>query len=304
MRQPTLGQAAVLAATEVVPADWHDLAALLQRYGGPGALLGGGPPGNDRDATLLRYLQHTIDHARIQYWFEKLNQLATSIPDIDFISIDSQDYPENLKDAYGSPPFLFTRGKIHKSDSLSLAIVGSRKATPEGLRAANDIASAAVQHGITVVSGLARGIDAAGHHAAINAGGRTIAAIAAGIDHPLSRESDLALSKVVPKFGSIVSQFRPGSPPTSSSYLQRNAVISGLALVSLAIEPGERSGTRNEIEHALRQGRKVLFWRPDPNAQSWVELYAKEPLAKVVSTEMEVVDEVFAVARKDARNEH
>lgn len=303
MSQPTPAQAAVLAATEVVPADWRDLAAVLQRFGGPSILLAKNLPDGDRDAELLRYLQRTIDSARIRYWLKNLEQLKISMPDVNFITIDSDDYPANLKVAYGSPPFLFMRGKIHQSDRLSLAIVGTRRPSHDGLHAADDVAGAAVQHGITVVSGLARGIDAASHRGAIDAGGRTIAVIAAGIDHPLSRESDLALSEVVPKFGSIISQFRPGSPPTSSSFLQRNGVISGLSLVSLAIEPGERSGTRNEVEHALRQGRRVLFWRPDLDAQSWVTLYAGESVVKVVNTATEVVTEVLSAAREAVRNE-
>lgn len=297
MSQPTPAEAAVLAATEVVPADWRDLATILQRHGGPNVLLDKRLPDRDRDSELLRYLQSAIDPARIEFWLKKLEELSVSMPDVRFITVDSADYPLNLKEAYGRPPFLFMRGKIHESDRLSLAIVGNREASHQGLRAASDIARIAAQHEITVVSGLARGVDAAGHRGAIEAGGRTIAAIAAGIDHALSRESDLALSGMVPNFGSIVSQFRPGSPPTSSSFLQRNGVISGLALVSLAIEAGERSGTRNEIEHALRQGRRVLFWKPGRDAQSWVRLYEGEPLVKVVSTEMEVMNEVFAAAR-------
>lgn len=304
MSQPTPAEAAVLAATEVVPADWRDLATILQRHGGPSVLLGRRLPDRDRDSELLRYLQRAIDPARIEYWLKRLEELSTLMPDVRFVTVDSADYPSNLKEAYGKPPFLFMRGKIHESDRLSLAIVGNREASRQGLQAANDIARTAAQHEITVVSGLARGVDAAGHHGAIEAGGRTIAAIAAGIDHTLSRESDLALGKIVPNFGSIVSQFRPGSPPTSSSFLQRNGVISGLALLSLAIEAGERSGTRNEIEHALRQERKVLFWKPNRDAQSWVRLYEGEPLVKVVSTEMEVMNEVFAAARDCTGDEH
>lgn len=304
MRHPTLAEAAVLAATEVVPADWRDLATILRRFGGQSLLSTKNHSDNDRDADLLRYLQHAIDKTRIEYWLNKLEQLAISTPDVNFITVDSADYPTNLKAAYECPPFLFTKGKICESDSLALAIVGNRQASHKGLQAANDVAVTAAQYGITVVSGLARGVDAAGHRGVISAEGRTIAAIAAGIDHPLSRESDLALSGIVPNFGAIVSQFRPGSPPTSSSFLQRNGVISGLSLVSLAIEAEERSGTRNEVEHALRQGRVVLLWRPYGATQSWLKIYAGEPLVKVVSTEMEVVQEVLMAARERAANEH
>lgn len=297
MSQPTPALAAVLAATEVVPADWYDLATILQRFGGPSTLLDRRLVNSDRDADLLQYLRRSIDPVRVSHWLKQLEQLATSMPDVNLVTADSAEYPANLKEAYGRPPFLFIRGSVNDSDTLSLAIVGNRKASQEGLSAANRVAAAAAKHGITVVSGLARGIDAAGHLGAFNAGGRTIAAIAAGIDQPVSRESDPALSAIMPKYGSIVSQFRPGSPPTSSSFLQRNGVISGLSLVSLAIEAGERSGTRNEVEHALRQGRKVLFWRPLPDAQAWIKVYVREPLVRVVSTEAEVVDEVLAAAR-------
>jgi DNA processing protein len=296
MRQPTAANAAVLAATEVVPADWRDLATILQKFEGPSTLLSGHITGNDRDSDLLRYLRRMISSSRIEYWLRRLEQLETLMPEVDFVTIDSPAYPANLKIAYGGPPFLFIKGQIIEPDTVSLAVVGNRKATQDSLQAANDIAATAVHYGITVVSGLAKGVDAAGHRGAIDAEGRTIAAIATGIDYPLGRESDPTLSGVIPKHGAIISQFRPGSPPTSSSYLQRNGVISGLSLVSLAIEAGERSGTRNEIEHALHQGRKVLIWRPNSDSQSWVGIYAEEPLVKIVTTEMEIVDEVLATA--------
>jgi DNA processing protein len=300
MIEPTTAQAAALAATEVIPADWGDLAVILQKFEGPSALLGESPSGTDRASELLRYLQRAIDPSRIEYWLDRLEALAVAMPDVKFVTIDSREYPANLKLAYGSPPFLFIRGRIVDADTLSLAIVGTRKASPDGLKSAANVAITAAQHGITVVSGLARGIDAAGHRGVISAGGRTIAAIATGIDRPLTRESDITLGSVLHKSGSIVSQFRPGSPATSSSFLQRNGVISGLSLVSLAIEAGERSGTRNEIEHALRQDRRVLVWRPSGDVRAWLRIYDEEPLVGAVWTEEEVIDEVLAVARKCA----
>ena len=297
MRQPTSAQAAVLAATEVIPADWQDLAAILQRFGGPNALLSKSFTENDREAELLRYIQNAIDSERVEYWLKKLTELYATMPDVDFVTIDDTGYPQNLKHAYGSPPFLFVRGNVDERDRLALAIVGARRASHDGLQIASDVAAAAARHGITVISGLARGIDASAHRGSISAGGRTVAAIASGIDHALTRESEVPLGRMVPEFVSIVSQFRPGSPPTTSSFLQRNGVISGLSLVSLAIEAGERSGTSNEIEHSLRQRRKVLFWKSDSDNQSWIRLYAEHPLVKVVSTEEEVISEVLAAGR-------
>ena len=202
MSQPTPALAAVLAATEVVPADWHDLATILQRFGGPRALLGRSTVNGDRDTDLLQYLQRSIDPVRISHWLKQLEELAASMPDVDFVTVESPEYPANLKKAYGRPPFLFIRGSVNDSDTLSLAIVGNRKASQEGLAAANSVSEVAAKHGITVVSGLARGIDASGHLRAIHAGGRTIAVIAAGIDQPISRESDPALSAIMPKYGS------------------------------------------------------------------------------------------------------
>ncbi|TDE31041.1 DNA-processing protein DprA [Actinomadura sp. 6K520] len=298
MTSTTAAHAAVLAATEVVPADWRDLAAILKRYGGPEALLSTSAAGHGHDADLLNYIRTAIDPARVIHWQQHFERLAEVMPDVRFVTVDSKDYPANLKAAYGCPPFLFVRGKFHENEEKALAIVGSRKATSSGIAVAYNVAQVAVRSGITVVSGLARGIDAAGHRGAINSGGSTVAAIAAGIDHPLSRESDLDVAEAMIKSGAIVSQFRPGSPPVRSSYLQRNGVIAGLSLVSLIVEADERSGTRNEAEHSLRQGRKVLFWRPHFNNTSWVRLYSSDPLVKLVDTEDEVVHEVSAAAER------
>ncbi|WP_433464378.1 DNA-processing protein DprA [Spirillospora sp. CA-128828] len=298
MTYVTTAHAAVLAATEVVPADWRDLAVILRRYGGPEALLSTKSVGRGHDADLLEYIRRAIDPARVIHWQHQLDNLASGMPDVRFVTVDSKDYPTNLKTAYGCPPFLFVRGNLHEDEEKALAIVGSRSATASGLAVAHNVAEAAVQSGITVISGLARGIDAAGHRGAIDAGGLTIAAIAAGIDHPLNRESDLAVAELINTSGAIVSRFRPGSPPVRSAYLQRNGVIAGLSLVSLIVEADEKSGTRNEAEHALHQGRKVLFWKPHFDHRSWINLYSCEPLVKLVETEEDVVQEVLAAAER------
>lgn len=298
MSYPTPSHAAVLAATEVIPADWRDLAGILQRCGGPEALLSRKQIDHGHDTDLLEYLRRAIDPARVSHWQVQLERIFKSMPDVQFLTIDHKDYPANLRSAHGSPPFIFVRGELRPSDRNSLAIVGSRNATAASLATARIIAGAAAKRGITVISGMARGIDSDGQRAALQAGGRTIGVIAAGIDHVLNNESDRALADMIPDSGAIISQFRPGSPPVRSAFLQRNGVISGLSLVSLIVEAGARSGTRNEAEHALRQGRRILFWAPNFDYSSWVSAYAADPLVKRVETEEQILNEVFTAAQK------
>jgi DNA processing protein len=303
MTQEVIAQAATLAATEVAPADWRDVATVLEDCGGPYALIRKSRAVNGQSCQLLSYFRSAIDDRRVSYWSDRLAELTNRMPNVRFITVDSAAYPVNLKTAYGRPPFLFVDGSISEQDGLALAIVGSRNASQQGLAAARNVAKAAAAAGVTVVSGLARGIDAAAHRAAIEAGGRTIAVIAGGIDRPYTRESDDALAPLIPHHGAIVSQFRPGSPPTSNAFVIRNSVISGLSLVSFLAEASERSGTRSEADFAVQQGRKVLLWRKAFEEQQWAQRYADNPRVTMVDGAAEVIAEIQASAGGSQANE-
>jgi DNA processing protein len=299
MNLDSVENATLLAATEVVPSDWRDLAAALEKNGGRRTLLKGSVSESDRDSDLLRYVKKAIDPTRVEHWRRVLGDLRHQSSEIRMISVDHEDYPVLLRRAYGHPPFLFVKGTLDDRDARAVAIVGSRSASSSNLVIARDAAKQLARAGITVVSGLAIGTDSAAHAGALEASGRTIAVVAAGIDQPVSHQTDSGLADRIPSYGAIVSQFRPGSPPARSSFLQRNSVISGLSAMSLIIEASERSGTRNEADHALQQGKRVVLWGPAFQPEGWVGLYAQNPLVRVVSSIDDVLSEAHVAVGEE-----
>lgn len=173
-----------------------------------------------------------------------------------------KDYPSNLQDLPGAPQKLFVLGKILKKDRRAVAIVGSRNMTGYGKRTAIRFTKKLVDNGITIVSGLARGIDTVAHNTALAAGGRTIAVLGSGIDiiYPPENKS-LALE--ISQKGAVISEFPPGTKPLAANFLARNRIIAGLSLAVLVIEGKRRSGTISTATHAANMGREV-FAIPGP----------------------------------------
>ena len=277
MRRFDRNDAVLLATTELLPGEWRDLSDLLleqaEQLLSPEPRLG---RGSARKDELGDFLAQNLDPSRVAVWENRLATLADQRPGVQLIAVTDPSYPSNLLSAYDRPPFLFVEGVIEARDERAVAIVGSRSASREALAASTAIADAAVKTGITVVSGLARGVDAAAHRAALEAGGRTIAVLGTGIDrvYPVEHAS---LAMEIAMHGAVVSQFRPGSPPVKSTFPMRNAVISGLSAVSVLVEATERSGTRSEADHALRQGRVVLLWEPILGGEPWAQRFATTP---------------------------
>ena len=156
-----------------------------------------------------------------------------------------------------APPLLFVRGQLIHRDDLAVAIVGTRHATTYGLKQAERFGYALARAGITVVSGLARGIDAAAHEGAINAGGRTIAVLGSGLAQIYPSEHKTLAANVAAN-GAVISEFRPGAKPRSGMFPQRNRLISGLSLGTLVIEAPDRSGALITARLAGEQNRDVF----------------------------------------------
>ncbi len=284
------GAAELLAATEVLPGEWRDLSDLLVRLANPKHEVSPSArvPASTSD-ELLSYVASNLDRRRVNLWEHRLAELGNSDPAVRFVQVTDDAFPSNLYQAYDRPPFVFVKGTLDKRDSHAVAIVGSRSASPQGLAAAAEISEAAVAAGVTVVSGLALGIDAAAHRAALTAGGRTIAVLGTGIDRIYPSEH-LELAAEISANGALVSQFRPGAPPTRSTFPMRNAVISALASASILIEAKERSGTRSEADHAVRQGRAVGLWKPILKDEVWARRFAETPCVQWVRSADEVID--------------
>jgi DNA processing protein len=173
-----------------------------------------------------------------------------------------ESYPEALRHVYDAPLFLFVRGEILPSDAFAVALVGTREPSDYGRRMARSISEDLVRAGVTVVSGLARGIDAEAHAAALRAGGRTIAVLGCGIDVVYPSEHH-RLQMHIARHGAVVSEFSPGMQPDAEHFPTRNRIISGMSLGTVVVEATEKSGSLITAELAVEQGREV-FAVPGP----------------------------------------
>jgi len=167
------------------------------------------------------------------------------------------EYPAHLRELAEAPDPLYVRGGLVRDDALAVAVVGSRRATSYGLRVAEDLGHALAARGITLVSGLARGIDGAAHRGALRAGGRTIAVLGSGADVIYPPEHR-PLASLVAESGALISPFAPGTPPLAYHFPARNRVIAGLALGVVVVEAAERSGALITARLASELGREVM----------------------------------------------
>jgi DNA processing protein len=171
---------------------------------------------------------------------------------------DDPDYPPLLKNIPDAPPTLYMKGQLTTADrEWTIAIVGTRKASAYGRQAAESLAAELTRNGITIVSGLARGIDAAAHEAGLGAGGRSIGVMACGIDQVYPIEHTRLADRLA-EHGAVITEMPIGSPPEAGTFPARNRIISGLALGTIVIEAGETSGALITADRSLEQGREVF----------------------------------------------
>jgi DNA processing protein len=167
------------------------------------------------------------------------------------------DYPRLLRQIADPPPALYVKGDLREADAWAVAIVGTRRASVYGREVAEMLASDFARSQVTVVSGLARGIDAAAHQAALSAGGRTVAVLGSGVDvvYPAEHRQ---LAHAIAAQGALVSDYPPGTQPEAVNFPPRNRIISGLSLGTVVVEADERSGALITVDFALDQGRDVF----------------------------------------------
>jgi DNA processing protein len=162
-----------------------------------------------------------------------------------------------LSAIYDPPPVIFYKGQIKAADKLSIAIVGTRKPSPYGLVVAEKLAKDLSVLGITIISGMARGIDSAAHRGALAEGGRTIAVLGCGPDVVYPKENKKLMDEIINN-GAVASEFPPGTQPEAWRFPARNRIISGLSQATLVVEAAERSGALITAGFALEQGRDVM----------------------------------------------
>ncbi|WP_265444755.1 DNA-processing protein DprA [Acetivibrio straminisolvens] len=176
--------------------------------------------------------------------------------DIRIITLEDKLYPLYLKNIYDPPLVLYMKGSIQKEEKY-LAVVGSRRATSYGLDMAKKISCELAQYGITVVSGMARGVDSFAHKGALEVKGRTIAVLGCGLDIVYPYENKKLMESIVEN-GACLSEYLPGTTPLPGNFPARNRIISGISLGVIVIEAGERSGSLITANFALDQGREVF----------------------------------------------
>jgi DNA processing protein len=176
---------------------------------------------------------------------------------VQIVTLADSGYPELLRTIFDPPPVLYIKGTLSERDRLAVAVVGSRKSSSYGRLTAEKICLDLVSRGVTVVSGLARGIDSFAHRGALKGRGRTIAVLGNGVDYIYPRENRKLYEEIVEK-GAVISEFPLGTPPDRKNFPVRNRIISGMSLGVVVVEASDRSGALITADLALEQGREVL----------------------------------------------
>ncbi|MFN3309347.1 MAG: DNA-processing protein DprA [Anaerolineales bacterium] len=223
---------------ETLEAAWHAPLSALQKAG-----LG------EKQLESLLLIRSQIDLNR--YWE---NLQAKGIQVITWLD---ETYPRLLKEIDQSPPVLYVRGGLVEADEIAVAVVGTRRVTKYGRQIAEEIAAGLAQNGVTVVSGLARGVDAIAHQAALDAGGRTIAVLGSGVDRIYPPEHRRLAERILAQ-GALISDYPLGTQPDATNFPPRNRIISGLSLAVVVVEAGEKSGALITAAFAAEQSRDVF----------------------------------------------
>lgn len=188
---------------------------------------------------------------------KELEQLSDKA--IKTLTREEEDYPKNLKEIADPPFLLYIRGELVPSDSLALAVVGSRRMTSYGRQVIEALLPELVEAGLTIVSGLAFGVDFLAQKTAWESGGRTLAVLASGVESITPRANEaLGRAVVAQGRGALISELPPGTAPLPAFFPVRNRIISGLSLGTLVVEAAEKSGTYHTVVAALEQGREVF----------------------------------------------
>lgn len=206
------------------------------------------------------------------------------------VSVLDDEYPLSLSQLASAPPVLYVIGELQQQDNYGVAVVGTRKASDVGKQAAEWIARELAKNQVTVVSGLALGIDTAAHTGALNGHGRTIAVIGTGIDYCYPRENKPLWDAIVAAGGAIMSEYAPGTPTEKWHFPERNKLMSGMAQGTVVVEAGETSGAKLQAQFAVEQGRVVFLMKRQVEQFAWAKALARKGRAVVVESVDDVMD--------------
>ena len=287
-------QAAVLALTARTAGEWHKTASLIEEARGAHRIVEGTAGDIDwLDRATVEALGSSVTEALVDRYVELIDEQAQQ--GVRLVTVLDDGYPENLRHIFNRPPFLFVRGSLEPADDRAFAIVGTRSASEDGLHQARRLAAEFAKREITVVSGLARGIDGAAHEAAMGAGGRTIAVFGTGIDRVYPPEHE-DLARRVLEQGAHVSQFWPDTPPSRFTFPMRNVVTSGMALGTVVVEAHGRSGARLQARICLEHGKRLFLVRSLVPQEPWARKFAEHPATTVIDSVDDVLDAAATLA--------
>lgn len=287
----------LLASCLVKGVNWNVIAREARRPGGLERLMNGETTESSEvaaDTTRLLMEARDTESERlvtVQREIEKAVLVGARLA-----TVFDDEYPLNLRLIHNAPPFVFWQGDLTEDDVRAVAVVGTRHPTPEGIDEARRMATLLAKEGVTVVSGLAAGIDTAAHESALEAGGRTIAVAGTGILRTYPPQNE-GLAQTIVERGAIVSQFMPTSPPGRHTFPLRNVVTSGISQGTVVIEASSTSGAKMQARIALEHGKRVFLIRSLVLSQHWAQSYSNRPRVTVVDS----VDDVMAHIARPAR---
>lgn len=231
-------------------------ARLLERFGSPGSIF------NSEVNELLKVdgINKTLANSIVGYSDWDKNRKEADIIQkrgVKVVGCHNPLYPKNLKNIYNHPLLLYYVGDIDRKDDIAIGVVGSRNCDDYGIKITENIVTKLSQRGITVVSGMARGIDTVAHRSALKAGGRTAAVLGSGIDVCYPRENKKLFSKIS-ECGYVMSEFPLGTEPEGVNFPKRNRLISGLSLGVVVIQANSNSGALITAGYAIEQNREVF----------------------------------------------
>jgi len=209
-----------------------------------------------REAGLPARALNNFLKTRMEVDLDRLYQSILA-DHIQIMILSDEDYPRLLREIDQPPPVLYVKGTLTPADEFSVAMVGTRRVTAYGQQITRDTSIYLSGHGLTIISGLARGVDALAHQHALEAGGRTIAVLGSGVDviYPPEHRK---LAEMIIENGAVISDYPMGTQPEGINFPPRNRIISGLSLATIVVEAGERSGALITAEFAVEQGRDVF----------------------------------------------
>ncbi len=202
--------------------------------------------------VIVKRFVHTRENVNLQKVWDDI-----AAKNIRVMNWEDADYPARLREIAQPPPILYLQGEILEEDAWAVAIVGTRRVTAYGRQVTEEVATFLAQKGVTIVSGLARGVDGIAHQAALKAGGRTLAVLGSGVNRIYPPEHR-NLSASISKSGAVLSDYAPDTPPEGSNFPKRNRIISGLSMATIVIEAGQTSGALITANFALEQGREIF----------------------------------------------